>query len=198
MGAWTILSQARQWDLEILGKFKNYQAATKQSIDDALQDIKNQLPLEEAIVNKALDALPQAPTILELNSKLNSSIEDIDNINASLAAEINNRQNEMIAYSQTIANQMQANQAALVSRVEAESASRIDGLQREATIRQRELENEAIERSAEIDEKLQNALGNLNVDLSGVYSEINQVSAALDAEEAARITAITDLNNGLS
>ena len=198
MGAWTILSQARQWDLEILGKFKNYQATTKQSIDDALQDIKNQLPLEEAIVNKALDALSQAPAILELNSKLNSSMEDIDNIHASLAAEINNRQNEMIAYSQTVANQMQANQAALVSRVEAESASRIDGLQREATIRQRELENEAIERSAEIDEKLQNALGNLNVDLSGVYSEINQVSAALDAEEAARITAVTELNNGLT
>lgn len=86
----------------------------------------------------------------------------------------------MIAYSQTVSNQLQTNQAALVSMVEAESAARINELQREASIRQQELANEAIERSAEIDEKLQHALlGNLNVDLSGVYSEINQVSAAL-------------------
>lgn len=198
MGAWTILSQARQWDLEILGKFKNYQTTTKQSIDDALQDIQKQLPLEETIVSKAIEALSQAPAILELDSKLNSSIQNIDTIQANLLAEIDNRQSEMIAYSQTIANQMQTNQAALVSMVEAESAARIDRLQREANIRQQELMNEAIERSAEIDEKLQDALGNLNVDLSGVYSEINQVSAALDAEEAARIAAITDLNNGLT
>ena len=198
MGAWTILSQAREWDLEILGKFKDYQTITNANINEALEEIQDLLPVEQNIVDKAIEALSNSPIILELDAKLNQNINDINDVQSALQNEAVNRQNEMIGLAQNNATTIQGFHDQLATEIQTEAQNRATALSREAAIRQQQLIDEAAERTAEIDEKLYDALGNLNVDLSGVYNEINQVSAALDVEEAARVAAITNLNDGLT
>ena len=155
MGAWTILSQARQWDLEILGKFKGYQTQTSKDIDDALKDIQDKLPVDKDIIDKALEALANSPIVKELDEKLNSSIEDIDGVQKQLLAETEQRRQDMINLANNTANTMKENQKELLDMLTAETKERVDAVQREAQIRQEQLVQESQDRTAEIEEKLE-------------------------------------------
>lgn len=180
MGAWTILSQARQWDLEILGKFKDYQTQTSKDIDDALKDIQDKLPVEKDIIDKALEALANSPIVKELDEKLNSSIEDIDGVQKQLLAETEQRRQDMINLANNTANTMKENQKELLDKLTAETKERVDAVQREAQIRQEQLVQESNERTAEIEEKLE-----------GVW-------AGIDEETKERLEQIDKLNDGLT
>lgn len=223
MGAWTILSQARQWDLEILGMFKDYQTSTNQDIEDALKDIQDNLPIEQDIIDKAIDALSNATVIQELDNKITGNIGTTNLLHEALIKEASDRQNEMILYSQTIANELKANQDALLAEVRSESEARVDALQREASIRQQELLNEALERSAEIDERIKDIEGGVTTDLTEAYrridevnekaenykadsdrklqelnDEADQIHSDISAEQDARIAAIKKVEDGLT
>jgi hypothetical protein len=180
MGAWTILSQAREWDLEILGKFKDYQTQTNKDIDDALKDIQDKLPVEQDIIDKALEALAQSPIVKELDEKLNSSIEDISNVQKQLLAEAEQRRTAMINLANNTANTMKENQKELLDKLTTETQDRIDAVQREAQIRQEQLVQESQDRTAEIEEKLE-----------GVW-------AGIDEETQERLKQIDQLNDGLT
>ena len=180
MGAWTILSQARQWDLEILGNFKGYQTQTSKDIDDALKDIQDKLPVEKDIIDKALEALANSPIVKELDEMLNSSIEDIGGVQKQLLAETEQRRQDMINLANNTANTMKENQKELLDKLTAETKERVDAVQREAQIRQEQLVQESNERTAEIEEKLE-----------GVW-------AGIDEETKERLEQIDKLNNGLT
>ncbi|WAW11593.1 tail fiber [Acinetobacter phage nACB1] len=205
MGAWTILSQAREWDLEILANFKDYKTQTDKDIDEALKDIQDKLPIEQDIIDKAIEALSDAQIIKDLDAKIDGNIADIDTVHQQLIAEVNNRQNEMIDYSQTIANEMQKNQNALVTMVQTEAEARIDALQRESAIRQQELVNEAAERSAEITERIKDIEAGTGADLTAVNQRIDEanlyiesVKDTLDTERDERLADIATLDDGLT
>lgn len=180
MGAWTILSQAREWDLEILGKFKDYQTQTNKDIDDALKDIQDKLPVEKDIIDKALEALANSPIVKELDEKLNSNIEDIDEVQKQLLAETEQRRQDMINLANNTANTMRDNQKELLDKLAAETKERVDAVQREAQIRQDQLVQESKERTEEIEEKLE-----------GVW-------AGIDEETKERLEQIDKLNDGLT
>lgn len=180
MGAWTILSQAREWDLEILGKFKDYQTQTNKDIDDALKDIQDKLPVEQDIIDKALEALAQSPIVKELDEKLNSNIEDISNVQKQVLAEAEQRRTDMINLANNTANTMKENQKELLDKLTTETQDRIDAVQREAQIRQEQLVQESQDRTAEIEEKLE-----------GVW-------AGIDEETQERLKQIDQLNEGLT
>lgn len=192
MGVWTILSQARQWDLEILANIKDYKTQTNLNIDEALQDIQNQLPIEQNIINSALDALSNSQIIQNLDAAINSNVADINTLKDDLLQEVSDRQTDMITFSQNINNHLTTNQAHLVSMVEAETAARVNELQREATIRQQALLNEAAERTAEIDEKLTLEEGERLQQIAELQDGLTQeIQHRIDGDNAS----ITALNN---
>lgn len=141
MGAWTILSQAREWDLQIIGRMKDFQVNTQQDLNQALEDIQNKLPVEQNIIDKAIQGLSNSQVIKDLDEKLTSNIADISAINQDLLDEVTARQNEMIAQAQNTANALQAQADELSASVSAEANERIEALLREATIRSLQIED---------------------------------------------------------
>ena len=198
MGAWTILSQAREWDLEILGKFKDYKHDTDQGIDEALKDIQDKLPVVEDIINQAIEQISNAPIIKELDALLGSTIEDVDTVHEALIKEIQDRQNEMVSMAQANADQIARYSTDLAAEIEAETQERVVALQREAQIRQEQLLQEAKDRSAEIDEKIRDINIDVDADLAALNNRVDGVHQDIQDEETARIAAINLLNDGLT
>lgn len=195
MGAWTILSQAREWDLQIIGRMKDFQIKTEGDLNQALEDIQNSLPVEQDIVDRAIEALSNAPIIKELDEKIAGSIADIGAVNLDLVNEITARQNEMVAQAQNTANALKAQADALNASVTAEANERIDALLREATIREDQLRQEAIERSEEIDTKLQDITVDLDSQVAALNTRVDQANAKVTAIETNVATQVTSLNN---
>ena len=216
MGAWTILSQAREWDLEILGKFKDYKHDTDQGIDEALKDIQDKLPVVEDIINKAIEQLSNAPIIQALDERIGNSEITIDGVTQTVMQHQIDNQNEMIKLAESLYDQVVAESESLNEQLTLETTTRIDALVREATIRAAQLEQEALDRSAEINAKLQVITIDVEQDITNVNNVINELNAELDiqvtnlnnkadsiradltAEENARIIAISGLNDGLT
>lgn len=205
MGAWTILSQAREWDLEILAKFKDYKTQTDKDINDALEDLQNKLPVEQDIIDKAIEALSNAPIIKELDEKLTSNIDSIYEVKKDLLQETTDRTNEIIGLAQANANALTKQAKELTDKLELEARERIDSIQKESEIRQQQLLDEATDRTKEIDERIKDIEGGLDVDLTEVHKRIDdanayaeQVKADLLLEEQARIENIKTLNDGLT
>lgn len=205
MGAWTILSQAREWDLEILAKFKGYTDKTDKDIQDALDDLISKLPVEQDIIDKAIEALSNAPIIKELDALLGSAIEDINRVDKGLIQEVTDRQNALIGMAQDNALKMQQQADELTSKIQKENDERVDAIQRESAVRQQELLDEAAARSAEIEEKIKNVNVDIDNDLLALNKRVddvnnyaNTIKADLSKEEAARIEGIKKLDDGLT
>lgn len=194
MGAWTILSQAREWDLEILGKFKDYQVSTNTDINQALEDIQNKLPVEQDIIDKAIEQLSNAPIIKELDDKLTSNIESIESVHKDLLQEITDRQNEMIAQAQNTTFEITKLSENLAGQVATETKERIEALEREATIRQNELVQEANDRTAEIDERIKDIEGGIVTDLTAINKRVDDVEGSITALDAQLNKDIADVN----
>ena len=135
MGAWTILSQAREWDLEILGKFKDYQTVIDGDLDQALQDLQNKLPVEQDIIDKAIEALSQAPIIKELDDKLAQNLTDINSINNKLAQQAQDTAIEMINLSQALSAEVVRKTDEIASTVVAETDARVFEISKETATR---------------------------------------------------------------
>lgn len=155
MGAWTILSQAREWDLQIIGRMKDFQVNTQQDLNQALEDIQSKLPVEQNIIDKAIQGLSNSQVIKDLDEKLTSSIADIGAINQDLLKEVTARQNEMIAQAQNTANALQAQADELSASVSAEANERIEALLREADIRTLQIEGINSSISEETEERIE-------------------------------------------
>ena len=73
-GAWTILSQARLWDLEILSKLRGVEVSVEDNVRDAIEEIQNQIPSTEETISRAIEELSNSPLISNLSDLLNQSI----------------------------------------------------------------------------------------------------------------------------
>ena len=186
LGAWTILSQAREWDLEIIRSMNKYQLDTTEDINQALDDIQSQLPNANDIINQALADLANAPIIKAMDELLAQNVADIDTVHAQLITDVTTLQNEILTQAQQTAADLLHTSDTLRTEMEVETAARIDAIEREATIRAAQLEQEALDRAAEIDEKLQD----LNVVIDG---DLAAVSQRIDATN----NTIAELNQNL-
>lgn len=135
MGAWTILSQAREWDLEILAKMRGFQDKTTEDVNQALEELQNQLPITENIINEIMENLSESPLIAELRDALNEGIEDTSALAIKLAQEEAARAKAIIDLAYANAQALAAEKAALVESIAAESQARADEVQEEANRR---------------------------------------------------------------
>lgn len=199
MGAWTILSQAREWDLEILAKFKDYKTQTEKDINDALEDLQNKLPVEQDIIDKAIEALSNAPIIKELDEKLTSNIDSIDEVKKDLLQETTDRTNEIIGLAQANANALTKQAKELTDKLELEARERIDSIQKESEIRQQQLLDESNDRTQEIDEKLKDVWINIDEETAERLKQIELLQDGLTQEIQHRkdgdSSITTELNN---
>lgn len=182
MGAWTILSQAREWDLEIIGMFKDFKYQTNKDLDEALEDLQNQIPKLEDVISKAIEELSNAPIIKELDEKLTSNIEDIDSVHKDLLKEIADRQAQAVEQANNTANELAKYNKELSDKIQLESDQRIDALERETAIRQEQLLQEAEDRTAEIDEKLKDVWINIDEETAERLKQIEQLQDGLTQE----------------
>lgn len=198
MGAWTILSQAREWDLQIIGRMKDYQLATTGDLNQALEDMQNKLPVEQNIIDKAIQGLSNSQVIKDLDEKLTSNIADIGAINQDLLDEVTARQNEMIAQAQNTANAIKSQADELTAAILAETTARIDAVTREADIRTLQIEGINSSISEETEERIEE-IRLLN---DGLTAEVNSrvegdqnITTALDNYKESNDAALANVRN---
>lgn len=215
MGAWTILSQAREWDLEILGKFKDYQTIIDGDLDQALQDLQNKLPVEQDIIDKAIEALSQAPIIKELDDKLAQNLTDINAINNKLVQQAQDTAIEMINLSQAltaevvrktdeIASTVVAETDARVFEISKETATRVaqvellnDGLTQE-TLERIEGDNASIEMINNLKLSNDTSLANIREELTVTTGKVEANAAQLSAIDARVTVAQADATQAIT
>lgn len=198
MGAWTILSQAREWDLQIIGRMKDFQVNTQQDLNQALEDIQNKLPVEQNIIDKAIQGLSNSQVIKDLDEKITSNIADINSVNQNLLGEVTNRQNEMIAQARNTADAIKSQADELTAAVIAETAARIDAVTREADIRTLQIEGINSSISEETEERIEE-IRLLN---DGLTAEVNSrvegdqnITTSLDNYKESNDTALANVRN---
>lgn len=193
MGAWTILSQAREWDLEILANVKVYQDKTTGDLNQALIDLQAKLPVEQDIIDKAIEGLGNSQIIKDLDDKLEASAADVSNVRLGLIKETQDRQDQMLGMAQDNANEFAKQSQELNDKLQAETNARILAVQREAAIRQQELLDEAADRTAEIDEKiaeLELEIGDLTV----IHDRIDVVEGKVTELDTRLTQGVADVN----
>ena len=200
-GAWTILSQAREWDLAIIRSMKDYQASTDASINEALEEIQGQLPNQQEIINNAIEELSKSQIILDLDKKISDNVTGIDTVNKGLINEVIARQDAIVDASNKSAEELAAKSAELAQSITAESQNRINAVEREATIRAEQLRQEALDRTEEIDEKIRDITIDIDADLTAVNKRIDdaethitELNTKLDTDIAAVNKRVTDAN----
>ena len=145
MGAWTILSQAREWDLEILAKLSGLKLTTETIVNDALEDFQNSLPNTESIINEAILELSKSPIITNLDKSLTANIGDVVKLQEALTQEALARQQEILLQAQLDVERARALSQELKTDVLDVAAANADALAREASIRAEQLRLEALE-----------------------------------------------------
>ena len=193
MGAWTILSQAREWDLEILANVKVYQDKTTGDLNQALIDLQAKLPVEQDIIDRAIEGLGNSQIIKDLDDRLEASAADVSNVRLGLIKETQDRQDQMLGMAQDNANEFAKQSQELNDKLQAETNARILAVQREAAIRQQELLDEAADRTTEIDEKiaeLELEIGDLTV----IHDRIDAVEGKVTELDTRLTQGVADVN----
>lgn len=223
MGAWTILSQAREWDLEILRTLKGYKEDTDNAINEALEDFQNKLPIEQDIIDKAIEQLSNAPVIKELDEKLTNMDTAIVNLYVKQAEEAKTRADELLLASKNLSDQLEADVKKLNEEIVQVNLDNVDALAREAKIRADQLaemaldiQNQADEISEQVKADLQVRLDQLDTSMSSlndyvtaldgdvtkVSTELNnkvaEINESIAAETANRIEEISKLRDGVT
>lgn len=198
LGAWTILSQAREWDLQIIASFKDLKIETEDYVNNALDEFNNNLPNANDIVNEVLGSLSNTPVIKDLNDLLNGTIEDVNANSAAIQAEELARAQAILVAQQQNLNLINQYTDTLSGDIAANASAQTDAVQREATIRAAALVLEAQLRSEEIEERT----GQIDIDIAQDIADLNNRADSLHQEivdeSAVRLADVTALNNGLT
>lgn len=182
MGAWTILSQAREWDLEIINSVKNYMHTTDEHISEELENIQNQIPNKDEVITQAIEALSDAKIIQDLDDRIGNAEVSINGVSMSLIEYQKQQQQALIDMSQEITNKVKAEADERVAQVESETNDRIDAIRRETVIRTEQIRllddglttetNERIEGDNKAYELIENLKASNETDLANVYEKI--------------------------
>lgn len=208
-GAWTILSQAREWDLEIIKSLKNLKAEVSQDFQDRIEDIETALPSTEELISIVIDEISSIPVITELDRIIQDNVAELNLINEKLIKESQDRTAAINEMSERVLTESQQRAETLKETLEEGLSSLTLNQVREANARQEMLEQEALDRSAEISERLGVVTGEVSQNISAITERINSEVAernqmiadqaqALLFESEARAAAITEQANALA
>lgn len=221
-GAWTILSQAREWDLEILSKVNKFQSDTQISIDEGLQDIINQLPVEQQIINNTLEQLSQSQVIQDLDSYIGAVEGSVNGLTNTVNNQAIQFQQDMVALAQDTLGKLTQETNQRQQDLQLESTKRVEDIQREAAIRSQavlDLEDgltvettQRIEGDQELYESIQVLKSSNETALADVYQKISvnttnisanataidQVDAKVDVAQSDASTALTNAATALT
>lgn len=172
-GAWTILSQARAWDLEIISRLNGLSESVGDSLKDAVEEIQNQLPSTEETITKAIEELSKSPLIKELRDLLNQSIENDIAYELALLEQARKHANEM----SQLAEDMRAEALAKAQEME-------DYMAGEVTARITEVNKEVAARKEAIDLLTEDMLTRVDQDkadyLADMLATTNRIKSAED------------------
>ena len=202
-GAWTILSQARAWDLDILKRLNQVEAGVGTSLADAVEELQNSVPSTEETISRAIAALSEATIITELDSLIASGMAATD----ALTLRINQVTQDIIISRNEVLASVGTSIASLTKDLNNEVEERINEIAREAATRVEqfnvlniELESlsdgftSQIAQLAEDNAETLSALNAYKVSndtaLAGLISKVN-INVADTAANAANISSLT-------
>lgn len=171
-GAWTILSQARAWDLEIISRLNGLSESVGDSLKDAVEEIQNQLPSTEETITKAIEELSKSPLIKELSDLLNQSIENDIAYELALLEQARKHANEMAQ----LAEDMRAEALAKAQEME-------DYMAGEVTARITEVNKEVAARKEAIDVLTEDMLTRVDQDKADFQADMLAVSNRIKSAE---------------
>lgn len=207
-GVWTILSQARAWDLEILNKVKGgLNPNQKEELDEALRELQNKLPHEQGIIDKAIELISTSPDFQEMDSKLGSALLDIEDIRNSATNSENRLLREILLGNQNnIENINKVNQD-LINEISKEVQDRVVQVERESTIRQTQYESIQLElgdkASTSIVDAISSTISEVDGKVTTLTTSVLQLDNAIkDKADASALNSLTvevnDLGNEVS
>lgn len=213
LGAWTILSQARKWDLDIIRMLQEKASIIDEELQKAIDDLTNQMPNIKDIIDKAIEDLSNAPIVKEMDELLGGAIKDIDDLQIKQAQESIDRANEIIALNQKYADDLIAKAQELQAMLLAEASQRAEDIAREAQIRAQQIIDEATDRNDQIvaevetlnakiaDEARKSAaaiIAEAEARSAEIQAKAQELLSKIDSETAGRIEAIELLQDGLT
>lgn len=201
MGAWTILSQAREWDLEILAKMRGFQEKTNEDVNQALEELQNQLPITENIINEIMENLSESPLIAELRDALNESIDTSESLELRLAREEAARAQAMIDLAYANAQALAAEKAALTESLAAEAQARADEVQEEADRRIesiRQIRADLAQDVGELNDQVDSIRDGAIADKAGILETVNNYKTELKSDIATVNTELLGALDGVN
>lgn len=178
-GAWTILSQARQWDLDILAKLDTFKVSILSTLTTEINEVKNLIRSDEETLSILIAELGNTPLIKNLDQKLNSSLQNISTL-----------------YTQS------ANNAAAQAQALADMAAQVtqDTLTRIILV-ESDLNAEVDARANEIgvlEGYITESIATVNTAIADNTAALGTLSTKITQETQERIAAITSLNDGFT
>lgn len=134
-GAWTILSQARAWDLETINRLNGLSESVGDSLKDAVEEIQNQLPSTEETITKAIEELSNSPLIKNLSDQLNQSIENDIAYELALVEQARQHANAMAQLAEDMRAEALAKAQAMEDYMAGEVTARITEVNKEVAAR---------------------------------------------------------------
>ena len=201
MGAWTILSQAREWDLEILAKMRGFQEKTTEDVNQALEELQNQLPITENIINEMMENLSDSPLISELRDALNEGIDTTESLAVRLAKEEAARAQAMIDLAYANAQVLAAEKAALAESLAAEAQARADEVQEEADRRIesiRQIRADLAQDVGELNDHVDSIREGAAADKAGILETVNNYKTELKSDIATVNTELLGALDGVN
>lgn len=201
MGAWTILSQAREWDLEILAKMRGFQEKTNEDVNQALEELQNKLPITENIINEIMENLSESPLIAELRDALNESIDTSESLELRLAREEAARAQAMIDLAYANAQALAAEKAALAESLAAEAQARADEVQEEADRRIesiRQIRADLAQDVGELNDQVDSIRDGAIADKAGILETVNNYKTELKSDIATVNTELLGALDGVN
>lgn len=173
---WTILAQAAAWDNEILKKLSNFKAdidqSIKDSLDNGLEDVINNIPDLEEWINDAIDALGNSPIISDLYDLLNQADGKVDGVKDDFFQSLGALRTEALGEVITLRNN-----------IEKELRDYTDNLALEVDARHVALDTLTTALQTEIDERIE---------------AMESIASGMQGDIAERLAKIDELEDGLT
>lgn len=140
LGAWTILSQAREWDLAIIADFKKLKQTNQEQIDKGLEDVTNAIPNTQDIINKTMEQLSTAPIIIELDRELGLVTDEVTALGKSVLEQRKEFQDALVDVADNLSKQVQKDLDTTADKLNTTSKELNDSIAHETTIRLKQVE----------------------------------------------------------
>ena len=167
-GAWTIISQARQWDLEIIDMINNMKSGLSVSLDNLNKKTELDSNYSQAVIEAALDQLSNLKIIKDTDKLLHQTADEMSKLAKELENEAINRSKEIESSAQAINVELTNQANKILDKLKTETNDRIQEITKEALTRQAQIDD----LSTDLSNEVQTLIDNLK---DGVTKDIEQV-----------------------